>query len=381
MEEIRQHFNLIRRKRMVVDQSGFPVEGGHKINADRHNPSKQEGRLRGLAAAEKRYTRQVGCSVLGGSTTKPYSAQKAAAAAAFRRAQDSAFNLVNTEQTVAASADCKKSAQAIQGTGTLRTSRPISGLVRLDEQERPQVETVDCGNGSNSVPIYCDLSKPNELEYYDLCDRILPSSVTPDTIDLTGDEGDEPLTFGTRCPTQTNRHKATASSSVDGWFCQTCIFHNPADALACAGCESSRSPRDMDKHGRNTKPQMRDLADSRGEAQRLAQQNVLQCASHPRVQLSRSTSSDAARAETTHDEERAFALAREEELALSGSLFEQDLTINRSPLRESRTTEQGSCRSGASRPLSVENTRNVADFNPFAASVNGIQGLAKNRLR
>lgn len=351
MEAIQHHFKLIQKKRMVVDQSGFPVEGGHKINVDRHNPSKQDGRLRGLAAAEKRRTRQVGSRVLGGSTIKPNSAQKAAAAAAFRRAQDSTFNLMNTEQSVAGSAGCKITGRLTSGTGNWRTSRPICNLVSLDAQDRRHVEAGDCIDGSNSDPIYCDLTAHTDFEKQELCEGILPSSVAPDTIDLTGDDSDEPRTFKTSSPTQTNGHQATASSSADGWFCSTCIFYNRADALACAGCDGLRSPRDMAKHARNAKPQMRDLTAAQDEAQRLAQQNILQSELHPGMSQPSSTSRDATPAEqdTTHDEDLAFALAREEELTLSGSVFEKDFPADWLRPHSGRATKQGSCRSGTPR--------------------------------
>eukprot|EP00747_Dinoflagellata_sp_TGD_P181423 gnl/TRDRNA2_/TRDRNA2_35252_c0_seq1.p1 gnl/TRDRNA2_/TRDRNA2_35252_c0~~gnl/TRDRNA2_/TRDRNA2_35252_c0_seq1.p1 ORF type:complete len:377 (-),score=74.93 gnl/TRDRNA2_/TRDRNA2_35252_c0_seq1:52-1182(-) len=54
MDELSRQWEQLEASGRVLDETGFPTIGGHRLSVEQHNPGSAEGRARALAAAEKR---------------------------------------------------------------------------------------------------------------------------------------------------------------------------------------------------------------------------------------------------------------------------------------------------------------------------------------
>ncbi|KAJ8602229.1 hypothetical protein CTAYLR_003673 [Chrysophaeum taylorii] len=223
MDELRQHYELIRSKGMIVDASGFPIDGGRKADGARHNPSMPEARRRAADAAEQREKRQRIASVSGvvGGAAKPKSPNEAAAAAAARRARDAAIGLGDAEEAAVA-----PTPGLVKWDGSWRAVCPVCGPVCVDVRAHASVDSDDERDAN-----YCDLTEDTSLaEDPPKRKDLLQNNRNNDTplIDLTASDDDD------------DDDRTRAPSEEAEWACASCACLNPADAVACSACERVR---------------------------------------------------------------------------------------------------------------------------------------------
>lgn len=327
-EELRQHYELIQSKGMVVDASGFPTVGGRSLDDASRNPARSDARTRGLRAAEERRLRQPGAFVLGGASTKPPSPQEAAAAAALRRAQDAAIGLGDDEEAVAA-----QPSGSVSWNGAWQSVCPVCGPDCVDTRVHARVHR----DHDESKQNFCDLTACDD-DADSVCDRtddVQPpppkrqSLASPELIDLIDDDMPQAAP-DTRPPTPT------------GWDCAACTFVNSLESSACVVCERLRHPPDTTNDA---------------EVARELERRLLQRAARDEIPLP---------ADVTRDAEVALALAREEEAASLVWALAPDVP----PLPDTARSLQA---------LQRADTMTAPAFNPFASSLNGIQNFRRDK--
>ena len=252
MDELRQHFDLIKSKNgTVVGMDGFPVGPGRRMDPSQRNPrSMAQARAKARDAAEQRASKyQSTANKLGGGRNQ-LSAREAAARAAILRAQDLQHGLGDAEIVdfdgwcVACGPVCLDITNHA-GVETAAVPQKRPQFIKKKKKKKPV--TVDLTNLSSSDS-EADDKKDDDDKTLPLADdeqdeqdrpKIPKKKTTEpplepppakktkkvDTIDLTLDDDDD-----------------DDDDDDKPWACSMCTFENAGRSSACIVCAAPRFP-------------------------------------------------------------------------------------------------------------------------------------------
>ncbi|KAJ1457638.1 WLM domain-containing protein [Pelagophyceae sp. CCMP2097] len=255
MDELKGQHETFLAKGMVLDAAGFPLSGGAKMDAMRHNPADaREARGKALSAAETRAKQgavmgtaggaRLGGATKGGAAWDKLEPREAALRAAERRAADAAQGLGDDELGAAA-------AGPIRWDGSWRAMCPVCGPVCADVETHATVDSDDdgddyddgatAGRQERTPALFIEAGRAGSAKACSQGD----AEVDLTTLDDDDDVADAPAL----------------------WECARCTLLNDDDvALACSACGAPRAANNAPGDAPDDAPRARDDAATRADA-------------------------------------------------------------------------------------------------------------------